>query len=89
MRYICVLRYGISEGEYEYIFSKVRREQAAINECAAMIENTKENMEEHSNGGRAITGAHPTDPRATVVACVNTDGKTYYKTVTYREANRQ
>lgn len=87
MRYECILRYGVNSG-HEYRFAVTRRVNGAVAECERMVATTHENMTDHANGGRVAQGAHPTDPNATVVALMLTDGRVSYKTVTFRPADR-
>ena len=54
-----------------------------------MIATTIENMQQHCKGGRVVTGSHPTDSNALVIAAMHDDGITVYKTVTYREASHE
>ena len=85
-RFEAVLRYGIDNG-HEYIFSTTRRENGVIAECNKMVAETVSNMTMHANGGRVVTGSHPTDPNAVVVALIQ-PGLVTYKTVTYRPVVR-
>jgi len=84
MRYNVVLRYGIPRAGHEYVFARVRRENAAIAERDRMVEGTVDNLREHANGGRVVVGSLADDPNAVVVACIKPDGSTIYKVVTYR-----
>lgn len=83
MHYIAILRYGVNKG-HEYEFARTRRENGAIKEVEKMVDITIENMAEHANGGRVVSGSHPTDPNAVLLALILTDGQVIYKTVTYR-----
>lgn len=83
-RFEVVLRYGTGPDGHEYVFARTRRENGAVSERDAMVAGTVENMTDHCRGGRVVTGSHPDDPNAVVVAAMHPDGPTVFKVVTYR-----
>lgn len=83
-RFVSILRFGIDTG-HEYHFARTRRENGAIAECDKMVIETISNMTEHvGRGGRVVSGSHPTDPNAVIIAAIHDGGPTVYKVVTYR-----
>lgn len=83
-RYQVVLRYGVNTG-HEYVVTRTRRLNGALKERDAMVANTVANMVTHADEAeRVVTGAHPTDEHAVVVAQL-LDDVTVYKVVTVRD----